>query len=241
MGPPVGWRHGTTVKPTPAYSARHLDSERAAAYRRKFERSFTRRMSARREHTLVERALTGALARVASETPVLLDYPCGAGRFAPLLASRADRYVAGDHSPHMLEITRTVLEQAGLQHKLVRTTEGDARAMELEDDAVDLAVCIRLLHHFREREDRVRVLAELARVSRGPLVTSFLDGESFKQRRYAARRTRQGKPLTRVLQTRDEFAAEAGEAGWVVVDSWALSSLFSGQRVVLLDHAEARA
>ena len=38
-----------------------------------------------------------------------------------------------------------------------------------------------------------------------------------------------------------EFAAEAGEAGWAVVDSWPLSSLFSGQRVVLLDHAGAPA
>ena len=229
------------MKPTPAYSARHLDSERAAAYRRKFERSFTRRLSARREHKLVERALTGALARVASAKPVLLDYPCGAGRFAPLFAARADRYIAGDNSPHMVEITRTVLEEAGLGDKLVRTTEGDARAMEIEDDAVDLAACMRLLHHFREREDRVRVLAELARVSRGPLVTSFLDGASFKQRRYVARRTRQGKPLTRVLQTQAEFAAEAGEAGWLIVDSWPLSSLFSGPRVVLLDHTEAPA
>ena len=127
------------MKPTPAYSARHLDSKRAAAYRRKFERSFTRRLSARREHKLVERALTAALARVASTTPVLLDYPCGAGRFAPLFASRAHRYVAGDHSPHMLEITRTVLEEAGLTHKLAHTTEGDARSMKLEDGAVDLA------------------------------------------------------------------------------------------------------
>jgi len=224
------------MEPLPDYSDRHLQREYAAAYRHKFKRSFFRRLSARREHKLVERALAEALARVEVASPLLLDYPCGAGRFAPLFAGSAGRYMAGDHSPHMVEITCTALEEAGLADKIVGTAVGDARAMELEDQSVDLAACMRLLHHFPNREDRVRILTEMARVSKGPLVTSFLDGDSFKQRRYAARIARTGKPSRRVLQSRTEFAQEAAEAGWSVIDSWPLSSLFSGQRVALLDH-----
>ena len=224
------------MEPLPDYSARHLQREYAAAYQRKFERSFTRRLSARREHKLVERALEAALARVASESPLLLDYPCGAGRFAPLFASRSGSYLAGDHSPHMVDLTCAVLEEAGLGGKIAGRAVGDAREMDIENQSVDLAACMRLLHHFPDRADRVRILTELARVSRGPLVTSFLDGDSFKQRHYARRIARTGKPSRRVLQSREEFAQEAKEAGWRVIESWQLSSLFSGQRVALLDH-----
>jgi ubiquinone/menaquinone biosynthesis C-methylase UbiE len=225
------------MEPLPDYSARHLQREYAEAYQRKFQRSFTRRLSARREHKLVERALKAALERVETDSPLLLDYPCGAGRFAPLFASQVASYIAGDHSPHMVDLTCTVLEDAGLGDRIAGRAVGDAREMDLEDQSVDLAACMRLLHHFTERADRVRILSELARVSRGPLVTSFLDGDSFKQRRYARRIARTGKPSRRVLQSREDFAAEAREAGWRVIDSWPLSSLFSGQRVALLDHA----
>jgi len=228
------------MEPLPEYSDRHLHREHAAAYRSKFERSLLRRMSARRERGLVERALREALARVESVSPLLLDYPCGAGRFAVLFARSAGSYLAGDHSPHMVELTRTVLEEAGLAGKLAGTRVGDARSLDLDDQSVDLAVCMRLLHHFPDRGDRVRILGELARVSRGPLVTSFLDGDSFKQRRHAARIARTKEPSRRVLQSPAAFAQAAEEAGWEVIESWSLSSLFSGQRVALLDHGKPR-
>ncbi|MDF1799540.1 MAG: class I SAM-dependent methyltransferase [Planctomycetota bacterium] len=223
------------LAPLPDYSRRHLNPDQAAAYRLKFRRGPIRRLSARRERLLVTRALDAALARVPAASPTLLDYPCGAGRFAPLFAGRVAHYVAGDHSPHMLAIATQALREAGLADRLVRTVEGDARHMDLEDDAVDLVCCMRLLHHFPERDDRLRILSELRRVSRGPAVTSFLDAASFKQRRHVAKLRRRGKASRRVLLTPDEFAAEAAATGWRLVDSWALSGLFSGQRVALLE------
>ena len=226
------------LSPLPDYSRRHLDADKARAYRTKFQRNPVRRLSARRERALVRRALAGALELVPAErraAPTILDYPCGAGRFAPLIAAAAGGgYVAGDHSPHMVELTAAALAEAGLAERLARRVVGDARTMELEEDAVDVACCMRLLHHFPERADRLAILGQLRRVSRGPAVTSFLDGASFKQRRHLAKRARQGKPSRRVLVTPAAFEAEAREAGWSVAGTWALSGLFSGQRVALL-------
>lgn len=215
------------------YSDKHLDPAQAAAYRVKFQRSFTRRLSTARETKLVARAYQLALAEVLQPATVL-DYPCGAGRFAPLFAAGAAGYIAGDHSPHMIAITSEVLAKAGLSDKLRSTTEGDARSMNLEDDAVDLAASMRLLHHFPDREDRLSILRELRRVSKGPLVTSFLDADSIKQRAHVRRCKRDGKASRRVLVTPAQFAQEALEAGWQVRQTWGLSSLFSGQRVALL-------
>jgi SAM-dependent methyltransferase len=233
------------LQPLPDYSRRHLDPAQAAAYRLKFRRGLLRRLSARRERLLVTRALELALerlppARSGQPWPTLLDYPCGAGRFAPLFAGRAAAYVAGDHSPHMLELAAAALDEAGLGARLARRVVGDARSMDLEDDAVDLACCMRLLHHFPERSDRLAILAELRRVSRGPLVTSFLDASSFKQRRHLARRARSGQASRRVLVSPEQFAAEAAEAGWTLVASWGLSGLFSGQRVALCEPLPGR-
>jgi len=223
--------------PLPAYSRRHLDPSQAQAYRGKFQKSFTRRLSARREKRLVARALDAALAwleqqrGIAPAAASLLDYPCGAGRFAPLAASRVAKYTAGDHSPHMVALATTALEEAGLQAKLASTTEGDARAMSLDDQVVDVALCMRLLHHFEKPEDRIQILSEFRRVSRGPLVTSFLDATSTKQRRHVVRLSKRAKISRRVLVSPTEFAEEARRAGWHVEATWSLSSLFSGQCV----------
>ena len=223
------------LSPLPDYSRRHLDAAKAAAYRTKFRRGVVRRLSARREAALVRRALAGALDRVPADrraAPTILDHPCGAGRFAPLLAGAAGAYLAGDHSPHMVGLTRATLAEAGLGARLARTLVGDARTMDLADDAVDVACCLRLLHHFADPDDRARILGELARVSRGPVVTTFLDATSRKQRRHLARRA--GRATPRVLLSPEAFAAEARTAGLELVASWALSGLFSGQRVALL-------
>ena len=215
------------------YSDRHLDPAQAAAYRVKFQRSFTRRMSTARETRLVASAFRLALQEV-EQPAVVLDYPCGAGRFASLFAGPCAGYLAGDHSPHMIAITKGVLEGAGLGQKLVGTTEGDARKMNLGDNAVDLAASMRLLHHFPEQADRLAILRELRRVSKGPLVTSFLDASSTKQRSHLRRCTKRGKVSRRVLLTPEHFAAEAEQTGWTVRRTWKLSNLFSGQCVALL-------
>lgn len=216
-----------------SYSDRHLDPAQAAAYRVKFQRSFTRRISTARETRLVASAFRLALREV-HQPAVVLDYPCGAGRFATLFAKPCTGYLAGDHSPHMIAITSEVLRAADMGEKLIGTTEGDARRMNLEDDAVDLAASMRLLHHFPDQEDRLAILGELRRVTKGPLVTSFLDASSTKQRSHLRRCKKRGKASRRVLLTPEQFAAEADRAGWQVSRTWKLSSLFSGQCVALL-------
>lgn len=226
-------------EPPPTYSERHLDPNEAAAYRIKFQQSLTRRISTRRETRLVRTALNQALAwllaheATAADDATLLDYPCGAGRFAPLAAAAVGAYIAGDHSPHMLELTAQALDQAGLAAKLIDRTEGDARHMNLADNAVDVALCMRLLHHFPLAEDRIQILTHLRRCTRGPLVTSFLDADSYKQRSHVRRLAAKSRTTRRVLVTRETFAQEAAAAGWQLLCTWKLSSLFSGQRIAL--------
>ncbi len=217
-----------------SYSRRHLDPDEAQKYRGKFERSLFRRLSSRRERRLVEKAVREALEEIAPAVsePRLLDIPCGAGRFAPLLASYGVRYLGADFSPHMLRICGESLSDAGYP------AEGffrcDARALALETQSVDLCCCLRLVHHFPEREDRAKIMNHLRRVCRGPVVLSFLDGESPKQWFHRTRLALAGKKSRRTLLSKEQLAQESEEAGFRLARTWSLSGLFSGQSLALL-------
>ena len=90
------------------------------------------------------------------------------------------------------------------------------------------------LQHLPHAAQRRAVLRGLARVSRGPVIVTFLDAESPKQRIHRLKARWSGRPSRRTLLTRAELAAEAGEAGLLVRAVWRISGWFSGQSIALL-------
>jgi len=201
---------GTVVTGWRERMRRYRTDEGAAAYRDKHAGTLLRRLADRREKTLLVRLL-----RRIGPLESVLDCPCGAGRFLPLLAGEADRVFALDQSRALL-----LLARAG------RAAVGDAGALPLRDGAVDAVVCLRLLHHFPEAADRRRILAEAARVARKGVVVSFADADTWKGRRMRSRR----RPVPRRVLAED--AAAAGLA----LDPGVLkvNSLFSGFSFALL-------
>ena len=224
------------------YAQRHLDPAQAAAYGRKHSRTWLRRLSHWREMRCVRAAVTAALATLQPRVPhpVILDLPCGAGRLAPWLAGIASQYLPGDHSPHMLELTKGELARHGLGERAPRYLQTDARQIPLEDASVDLVVCLRLVHHFPDRADLAAILGELARISKGPVVVSFLDADSWKQRRKRRRAASGGSPGNRAAITRADLAEVARAHGLALAKEWKLSSLFSGLSIALLTRRPAR-
>jgi ubiquinone/menaquinone biosynthesis C-methylase UbiE len=222
------------------YSETYHNPEAAKQYQQKFNRSWHAKLGAKWEMKLTTKALlrAGALVSEKNGTPLnqltVLDYPCGAGRLATMLATHTAGYLAGDHSPHMVELATQVLKDAGLGEKLIGTTVGDIKNADLPDQCVDLATCMRLLHHFPEPTDRIQILSELKRLSRHALIVTFHDADTIKQKRYIKKREKLGKPCTRVILTHDQFKEEARQAGWQFVTSWQISSLTSGLCIALL-------
>jgi ubiquinone/menaquinone biosynthesis C-methylase UbiE len=98
-----------------------------------------------------------------------------------------------------------------------------AESLPHGDGEFDVVLCWRLLHHLTSRGARVRVLREVARVARRGVVASYSDATTWKARveRWRGRRRRSA------LATPEEFAAEARDAGLVVVETRRLASPFS--------------
>jgi ubiquinone/menaquinone biosynthesis C-methylase UbiE len=117
-----------------------------------------------RETQLVSEMLAG-------EQGPLLDVPVGTGRFASLYRSipALGPILGVDTSEPMM----AVAAMRGLPCR-----RGDAMALDLESGSFDVAVCVRLLNHFNEREMQ-RAVGELLRVTRRTVVASIHLGEPY--------------------------------------------------------------
>jgi ubiquinone/menaquinone biosynthesis C-methylase UbiE len=189
----------------PKLLERYHSTAGASAYRRKYERSWVRRLSNRRELAVVRRAL----ARAGTQGRVL-DCPCGAGRLAPTLLRVAEHVTCADISAAMVDQAREALAPA---HEAGRVSflVAPADRLPVEDGAFDTAVCHRLIHHMGEAEDRAAVLGEMARVARRAVVISFSDDTTRKARG----QRRRGVVRNRHVLTPDALYAEAAPHGLV--------------------------
>ncbi|MDA0375217.1 MAG: class I SAM-dependent methyltransferase [Planctomycetota bacterium] len=168
------------------------------------------------------RAITKLLRACAVDDGPWLDVPCGAGRLSDLLPGPV---VQVDRDPAMVRaVERT------------DTTKicASAHALPFADATFAGALCMRLLQHIPNGDERVRVLSELRRVTRGPIVMSFFHAASFQHARRVVSRRLRRKPVSgRSAVTLRRFFAELQRAGLEPVRCAPLLPFLSDQWVVL--------
>ncbi|WP_448509178.1 methyltransferase domain-containing protein [Immundisolibacter sp.] len=222
----------TTPPPQLPFSDKY-DLAHARAYEEKHHTGLRRRLTTWREIQLARRAL-----RLAGNPESVLDMPCGAGRFWPMLASHPSReLVAGDRSPAMLEIARGAADPQVLA-RVKSLLLLDAFALDLPDRAVEHVLCMRLLHHIARPADRLRILGELHRVARrGVTVSLWVDGniQARRRRRLDARRKR--ADVNRLVVPRDVIEAEFAQAGFRIRRHLDVLPGLSMWRLYVLDKA----
>jgi ubiquinone/menaquinone biosynthesis C-methylase UbiE len=170
--------------PELAFSEKY-DEAHARYYFEKHEQEFWRRLSNWRDHQVCAKAL-----KIAGNPKSILDMPCGTGRFWNLLAKDPEcKLWASDNSQDMIN--------AGLKYRppeiasRFETFQGSAFDLPVEDNFVESVFCMRLMHHIGEHEDRMKLLAELARVASDSVIISlWVDGNltAWKRKRREAKR-----------------------------------------------------
>jgi SAM-dependent methyltransferase len=141
---------------------------RAPAVAHDYEDRRFRGVQGRLYRWLEERVIRFALGGLPPGSRVL-DAACGTGRITALLARHGFRATGCDISLAMMEVARRQLTSSGYQVPLV---ESDLEHLPYRDHAFDAVTCIGLLMHF-DADARVRILRELARVSRDRLVVQY--------------------------------------------------------------------
>ncbi|SDT88844.1 Methyltransferase domain-containing protein [Halopseudomonas salegens] len=194
------------------------DQQHAQQYLVKHQDGLARRLSNWRDMQLARKALKDA-----GEPGLVLDLPCGAGRFRPVLAEAPQRTIlAADYSSDMLETARNAQPpELVARVKMFQTSAFD---IDLGDNAVDSIFCMRLIHHVASAEHRLALLRECARVTRDTLIISlWVDGnfKAWKRRRLEAHRSAHGRPgqnQNRFVVARSAIEAEFREAGFSLVN-----------------------
>ena len=193
----------------PAYGSRFQNEGTAQKYADRFERPTHRHIN-RREQRAVARIL-GNLAGIST----ILDMPCGAGRFLPTLTKTGLKLLEIDISHEMLAIGNQRLLSQGDGSK-VSFIQGSAFELPLADDSIDCVFCNRLLHHFKDAGDRIKLLRELHRIARRYVIVSFFDYHRFGGLRVFLKRLRGRRPDYSGYPTRGVFEKELGEVGFGV-------------------------
>jgi len=112
------------------------------------------------------------LERILGEVPrgsLVMDAPCGTGRLLPLYLSKGLRLVGSDISAEMINVARRRTERWKDGRNFLRM---DFVQIPLSDNSVDAVFSIRFLPHFPPSE-RIRMLREFRRVSRGQVIISL--------------------------------------------------------------------
>lgn len=152
---------------------------------------------------------------LAGNPGTILDLPCGTGRFWALLAERSDRVIfAADLNEPMLEIAARVRPRELLER--IEMFQASAFSIPRPDAFVECVFCMRLLHHVREPNHRLRLLRELARVSSDTVVISLWVDGNYKAWRWRVKDRRQGH-RNRFMIPRRVVEREIAQSGLRVV------------------------
>jgi len=180
----------------------------ARYYAHKREATTAGRMSNYLERSMIRCALRRMRRKARFQS--VLDLPSGAGRFLPVLAEFNVSVTAMDTSAAMLQEGRRYAKSF---HRSYVAIVGSAFNVPLADDAVDLVLCARLLHHFPDARQRIDILTELARVARYGIIISFFDATSYYAWRRRRRNLRRGKASKRYSIPREQCRREGEAAG----------------------------
>jgi ubiquinone/menaquinone biosynthesis C-methylase UbiE len=109
------------------------------------------------------------LVRLVTPGSVILDCPCGTGRWWRVLRERAARIIAVDLSDGMLRFAGERASGAGIEVELLKA---DAESLPLENESVDVTFSHALTKHLPVPV-QYQVLREFSRVSREAVICSF--------------------------------------------------------------------
>lgn len=213
-----------------AFSQKY-DNAHAINYFTKHNDGFWRCLSNWRDHRVARSAL-----KIAGKTDSILDMPCGTGRFWGLLAEDPERVIhAADFSENMIDIGMKRRDRDIVQR--INAFQGSAFELPVEDGFVDSVFCIRLIHHVGKSEDRIKLLKELARVSRSTVIISlWVDGnfKSWKRKKLEAKR-REHQYQNRFIIPAESFEKEALQAGFSIKTHIDFLPMFSMWRTYVLE------
>lgn len=224
MGFSKGNKKRRSGQTSEAYQQNYQADQEAAIYNAKYRDRWAKRISTRREFSLLDRLL-----RDQGHCRVLLDLPCGGGRLSPPLSPYTDLLIEADIGLGQLRYGRLYGQVPTPQVWLMAS----GFHIPLQSSSVDGVVSIRLNHHLPDPAQREQLVRELLRVSKRFCIMSFFDYYSLKNSLRRLTRPFNHKPPKSTMKM-EELARLAEEGGARLVECPALFLIGSGHRYALM-------
>ena len=211
------------------------DPDHSKNYYFKHRQGLRRRLTTWREMAIARKAL-----QIAGGPRTILDLPCGAGRFWPMLAEDPERkLLAADNSQAMIDVTREFQDKKlRARFKCFQTS---AFSIDMSDASVDNIFCMRLLHHIAEKSDRLAILKEFHRVTRKTVcISMWVEGnlQALRRKRIETRRPA-SRLINRLAIPAQQAELEYREAGFRVIDYLDLLPGISMWRLYIIEKEAA--
>jgi SAM-dependent methyltransferase len=163
----------------------------------RYPTEYSNRWRDRREEACIRQCL-----RAIPSGGRVLDLPCGAGRMTRILVESGYRVTGADVSEAMLVRARQNYHEFQNSYRdapPVQFMIRDVLSTGFGPDEFDGVSCIRLFHHFADSQTRRQALCELRRISRGPIVVTFLNSFALDRLTYRLKDIIRGKKRTSQL------------------------------------------
>lgn len=178
-------------------------------YERKRYRGLDQKLVHRREVNILERFL----GRVAPESGIALDIPCGYGRFSSLFRKRGWDLVSSDYSFSM--VRRAVETERGSTRAKDWGVVADAKkGMPFKGGVFPVVLCMRFWHHVHDPAERKAILDFFSRVTSGWVILSFYQVNALHRLQRRFRRKLKKSPTRIKMIAREEFIDEIQGAGF---------------------------
>ena len=204
-----------------------FDPSGVDGYARTRYRKADQRCVHRRERRILRRLLGRA-----KGAGLVLDVPCGYGRFSGMLLDHGFKVVGCDLS---LSMVRKALAHEFPGEGALRGVVGDAvGGLPFRTASFQGVFCIRLCHHLRETNDREAALRELARVTRDFVVVSYYRLNALHALQRRIRRWIKPSQASIRMVSGAEFRESVDGVGLAVVEECAVLPGLHAQRFALL-------
>ena len=181
-----------------------------------YERKRYRGIDQRLVHGREGRLLRKILFKIGEGPLLVLDIPCGYGRFSALLLDKDFSLVSSDLSFHMV---KRASEKGEHPHsRFLSGVVADAKqGLPFKKGAFSLLLSMRFFHHIHEREEREFILKEFSRAISGWVILSYYQRNLLHNLQRRLRRKIERSRTRIKMIRRKEFYKEVEGAGFRVV------------------------
>lgn len=200
---------------------------------KEYERKRYRGVDQRIVHSREKNILKKYLDHLPSSPGVILDLPCGYGRFSELLNSKNLPVVSSDISFFMVKRVQDRAEgPVGISGMGV---VADAKTgLPFKPEVFQCVFSLRFFHHLHESEDRERILNEFSRVSSAWVILSYYQMNALHLLQRKLRRKLKKSRTSIKMVFPEDIQAEIKDAGLEVVKIKPLFRGLHAQHIALL-------